>query len=80
MTSIALSQTDIEVITGYKNATKQLSVLRNRGFTRAYINRRGEVILERSHYEAVSRCEVSGGTQSSMRKVANLSIFNKAAA
>ena len=79
MTSIALSQEEIEVITGYKNATKQLGVLRNRGFIRAYVNRRGEVILERSHYEAVTRCEMNSG-QPAMRKVANLSIFNKAAA
>lgn len=80
MTSIALTQEEVEAITGYKNATKQLSVLKNRGFVRAYINRRGEVVLERSHYEAVTRCEITNSNQSSMRKVANLSIFNKAAA
>jgi len=79
MTNIALTQEEVEAITGYKNATKQLGVLKNRGFVRAYINRKGEVILERSHYEAVTRCEMSN-SQPTMRKVANLSIFNKAAA
>lgn len=79
MTNIILSQEEIEIITGYKNATKQLGVLKNRGFVRAYISRRGEVILERSHYESVTRCEAHG-IQPNGRKVANLSFFNKAVA
>jgi hypothetical protein len=70
--SITLTDAEIEALTGYKNATKQLNVLHNRGFLRAYIGRKG-VVLERAHYEAVSRGELH-----QPRKGANLS-FLKAA-
>jgi hypothetical protein len=54
---ILLSDADVEALTGYSIATKQLQVLHRRGFHRAFINRRGVVVLERSHYEAVTRGE-----------------------
>ncbi|MBS4037334.1 MAG: DUF4224 domain-containing protein [Hydrogenophaga sp.] len=47
MSDLILSAADIEAMTGYVNATKQLQVLRNRGFHRAFINRAGRVVLER---------------------------------
>lgn len=55
--SITLSKQEIEALTGYERPTKQLGVLHSRGFLRAYIGNRG-VVLERSHYEAVTRGEV----------------------
>lgn len=70
---IKLSEEEIAALTQYAHATKQLRVLHSRGFTRAFIDRKGKVILERAHYEAVSRGELQTG-----RKVANLS-FLKAA-
>ena len=54
-TAITLSAEELEAITGYAVATKQLQVLHRRGFHRAYINRLGAVVLERVHYEAVSQ-------------------------
>ena len=74
MNDITLSEDEIVALTAYKNATKQLNVLHARGFTRAYIGRGGRVILERSHYEAVTRGELQAP-----RKSANLSFLHKAA-
>jgi hypothetical protein len=75
--TIRLSEEELEALTGYTQATKVLRVLHSRGFLRAFINRRGEVVLERTHYEAVS-----AGRQQELRgsgKVANLSHFRKSA-
>jgi hypothetical protein len=55
---IVLSKAEIQELTGYERATKQLAVLRERGFLRAFINKGGAVVLERAHYEAVSRGEL----------------------
>lgn len=74
---LILSTADIEAMTGYVNATKQLQVLKNRGFHRAFINRAGRVVLERSHYEAVTRGEAPS---SKPTKAANLSFLQKRAA
>lgn len=74
MSDIALSEDELRRLTGYKLATKQLNVLHERGFARAYINRDGKVTLERAHFEAVSRGELH-----TQRKGANLSIFKRAA-
>lgn len=72
MTDMLISSEVIEMMTGYATATKQLQVLHNRGFHRAFINRRGVVVLERSHYEAVTR----GEAQPTMgTKAANLSFL-----
>lgn len=50
-----LTPNEIEAMTGFKIATRQLSVLRDRGFHRAFVNRSGTVVLERAHYDAVCR-------------------------
>lgn len=71
--SITLSDSELQALTGYKSATKRLNVLHSRGFLRAYIDRNGFVVLERAHYEAVSRGELI-----QRGKTANLS-FLKAA-
>lgn len=71
---LTLSDEELFELTAYKQATKQLNVLHHRGFTRAYINRDGRVILERSHYDAVTRGELIAP-----RRGANLSVFRKAA-
>lgn len=70
MTSIVLSVEEIEQLTGYKLATMQLERLRKDGFYRARIGRQG-VVLERSHYEAVSRGQDSAPMKPS--KTVNLS-------
>lgn len=75
MSNIVLSADELETITGYEIATKQLNVLRNRGFTRAFINRKGVVVLERTHYEAVTKGEVPQQQLKGPAKVANLGVF-----
>lgn len=74
--SIILTEAEIQALTGYENATKQLGVLRDRGFTRAFINRNGDVVLERAHYEAVSRGEVA--TVGEKKRGANLGFLRSA--
>lgn len=68
--TIILTEEEIEALTGYRLATMQLERLRKDGFYRARMGRRG-VILERSHYDAVTRGEDSASA--APRKVANLS-------
>lgn len=60
-------------MTGYSQSTKQLRVLHSRGFVRAYINRRGIVVIERAHYEAVC-----AGQQQTKAKSANLAFLRAA--
>lgn len=43
----------IEQITGYRQAAKQVAELQRQGFWRARRNVMGVVVLERSHYDAV---------------------------
>ncbi len=75
MSELVLTDEDIEALTGYATATKQLQVLQNRGFHRAYINRRGQVVLERAHFEAVSRGESHATALGS--KAANLAFLRQ---
>lgn len=78
--SIVLQPGEIEALTGYRTATKQLNVLHARGFTRAFINRLGDVVLERAHYEAVSRGELhQTGPAGGGGKVANLAFLRQRA-
>lgn len=72
--SITLAPEELHAITSYRQATKQLRVLHDRGFLRAYISREGGVVLERSHYEAVTRGELQ-----QPRKSANLTFLRKTA-
>lgn len=74
--SLVLQDLELVELTGYQKATKQLQVLHRRGFHRAFISRAGRVVLERAHYEAVTRGEAAAPGVA--RKAANLS-FLKAA-
>lgn len=69
-TQVVLQPDELLQLTGYEQATKQLEVLHKRGFTRAFIGRRG-LVLERAHFEAVCRGQIDRPVQ----KVANLSFF-----
>lgn len=73
--SVVLTKEEIQALTGYQASTRQLEVLRRRGFHRAFINRLGAVVLERTHYEAVSRGEDQAPVKS---KKANLSFLRTA--
>jgi hypothetical protein len=54
MQTITLSPAEIAEITSFTQPCKQLEVLHERGFSRAYRRRAtGEIILERAHYLAV---------------------------
>lgn len=54
MTSITLSEAEIQAITGYVQPASQLAELLRRGFDRARrSSRTGMVIVERAHYDAV---------------------------
>ena len=44
MNAVTLQPDELEHLTGYEQATKQLDVLHKRGFTRAFIGRRGLVL------------------------------------
>jgi hypothetical protein len=58
-----------EITGGYTRAADQLRVLRDRGFYRAAIIR-GILVLERSHYDAVTRMQAGevAGTRRPLRK------------
>lgn len=73
--SVILTAEEVEALTGYERATKQLEVLHRRGFTRAFINRHGDVVLERTHYEAVSAGQAQNAAPA---KKANLSFLRAA--
>lgn len=74
MTDFAiLTPNEVEAITGFKLSTRQLAVLRDRGFHRAFINRAGVVVLERAHFDAVCRGQM--GQQTQAPKAANLAFL-----
>lgn len=75
MDSIILTKEEIEQITGYTQATKQLNVLQRRGFLRAYIDRNGRVVLERNHYDAVTSGQFSSGERTKPKRAAELSFM-----
>ena len=56
--SVALTAEELQKLTGYKLASKQLKELHRQGFHRARLGRAGKVVLERAHFEAVCRGEV----------------------
>ena len=72
--SLVLSPSELAELTGYEQPCRQLDVLHKRGFSRAFIGRKG-VILERVHYEAVSRAGASSTLDKPAAKVANLAFF-----
>lgn len=55
MGSAILSEKELIEITGYTTPNQQLNVLHKRGFVRAFRSRKGNVILERPHFQAVCR-------------------------
>lgn len=55
--SITLTPDELVSITGYRRAADQLRVLHERGFWRAWRHHVAGVVLERAHFEAVSRGE-----------------------
>lgn len=57
MSKPCLSFDEIVDLTDYTSPLKQLNVLHERGFVRAYIRRDRTVALEREHYNAVCRGE-----------------------
>ncbi len=73
-----LSEQELEAITGYRTPSRQLQTLHARGFSRAYRNRQGKVVLERPHYDAVCRGEFGHGTQPA-RAAVNTSFLKRAA-
>lgn len=70
MNAVVLQPDELQQLTGYEQATKQLDVLHKRGFTRAFIGRRG-LVLERAHFEAI--CQ--GSLDRPVAKEANLAFF-----
>ncbi len=60
MADLILSMQELQLLTNYCQPCKQLEVLKRRGFHRAYLGRKGQVVLERSHFEAVCRGESAG--------------------
>lgn len=76
--SECLTREQIERMTGYVMPCKQLEVLHQRGFVRAYRNRKGDVILEQSHYDAVTRGQY--GAQAKAKPAAvNVAFLKRAA-
>lgn len=69
---VILSMHELQLLTNYCHPCKQLEVLKSRGFHRAYVGRKGRVVLERQHYEAVCRGE-SGG----IRRDVNLAFLRR---
>jgi hypothetical protein len=55
---LTLTPEELRELTGYEQPAKQLAELHRRGFSRAWRNRHGEVVLERAHYDAVARGQV----------------------
>ena len=70
MSNATLSAEELFALTGYRRSTNQLAVLHRRGFTRAFIGRRG-LILERVHFDAIC----SGQSVPSKPRTANLQFF-----
>ena len=55
--SVTFTHAELVQLTGYQQPKRQLEVLHRRGFTRAYLGRRG-VVLEHAHYLAVCARQV----------------------
>lgn len=69
---VILSRGELMALTGYGQPAKQLATLKARGFYRAFIGRHG-VVLERAHYETVSR----GFAEKVAQQGPNLAFFKK---
>jgi hypothetical protein len=58
---LLLTEDELVALTGYRRPAEQLHELHRQGFSRARRNRLGRVVLERSHYDAVTRGEQTAG-------------------
>lgn len=77
MSETIMSEDEISAITGYIQPGRQLATLKARGFERAYRDRAGRVVLERSHYDAVTRGQF--GAQAPARPAVNVAFLKRAA-
>ena len=77
--STTMTENEIAAITGYIQPGKQLATLKARGFERAYRDRSGRVILERSHYDAVCQGTYRAATVVTGRQAVNTSFIKRAA-
>jgi hypothetical protein len=59
---LTLDDTELLELTGYRRPSDQLRFLLERGFHRATIHR-GRVLLERTHYDAVTRGQMGPAEQ-----------------
>lgn len=79
MGTATLTERELIEITGYSSPNQQLDVLHKRGFVRAFRSRKGNVILERPHYQAVCRGEFGGADKATARGMGvNLSFMKPA--
>jgi hypothetical protein len=62
-----LTESELEQLTGYSSPLKQLDVLHQRGFSRAYRDRHGKIILSREHFKAVERGEFANNAQAPVK-------------
>ena len=69
MGNATLTERELIEITGYTSPNQQLDVLHKRGFVRAFRSRKGNIILERPHYQAVCRGEFGSKDQSQARSL-----------
>lgn len=53
MSDIRLTAQEVSTLTGYAQPARQLEELKRQGFYRARLDRFGQVVLERAHYDAV---------------------------
>jgi hypothetical protein len=53
MSALTLSPEQLAALTGYKRQAEQLAELHRRGYSRAYRDRLGRVVLTRAHFESV---------------------------
>jgi len=54
-----LTEAELIRLTGYSQPARQLVELHKQGFGRARRDRFGQVIVERSHYDAVTRSQTT---------------------
>lgn len=79
MGTATLTERELIEITGYSSPNQQLDVLHKRGFIRAFRSRKGNVILERPHYQSVCRGEFGGNDKLQVTgRGVNLSFMKRA--
>ncbi len=74
---VTLSAAELQEITGYALASRQLNILHQRGFVRAYRSRSGRIVLERSHYLAVCRGEFASQSNTLNAPAVNLAFLKQ---